>query len=136
DLFIAVRDNPHAAASFGISVTAIRRLAFFISGALAGSAGVLYAFHQQVVDTDRFPAGAGLGAFSMVVIGGLGSISGVVMGATFLRGTQYLLPNWAGFFASGVGLLMILIAFPGGLGEALLRTRYRVIEWIARRHGL
>ena len=135
DVLLAARDNPRAAEAFGIGVTAARRLAFFLSGCLAGVAGVLYAFHQQVVVANRFPAELGLSVLAMVVIGGLGSIPGAVLGAVIIRGTEYLLPGWAHFFVSGVGLLLVLLVFPGGLGEALFRVRDRLVAWFAGEGG-
>lgn len=132
DVLLASRDNPRAAEAFGVSVTTARRIAFFLSGSLAGLAGVLYAFHQQVAESSRFPADLGLSVLAMVVIGGLGSISGVVLGAVFVRMTQYLLPGWAHFFASGMGLLIVMLIFPGGLGEAVFRVRNRLLLWVGR----
>lgn len=136
DRLISVRDNPKAAEAFGISVSSTRRWAFFLSGALASFAGALYGFHQGFIATNRFPAEAGVTLLSMVVIGGLGSISGVAIGALVIRGTQYFLPAWAGFFVTGFGLLIVLLVFPGGIGEVIFRLRYRVVSLIARRRGI
>jgi branched-chain amino acid transport system permease protein len=136
DAFLAVRENPAAAEAFTISVTRARRLAFFLSGCIAGYAGVLYAFHQGVVDSARFPADQGIALLSIVVIGGLGSVSGVVLGAVIVRTAQYLLPAWVAFFGTGVGLLIVLLVFPGGIGEVVFRVRYRVAAWLGRRSGV
>ena len=136
DVMLAVRDNPSAAEAFTLSVTRTRRAAFFASGCLAGYAGVLYAFHQGVVNAPRFPAEQGIALLSIVVIGGLGSISGVVVGAVIVRTAQYLLPGWVAFFGTGIGLLGVLLVFPGGLGEVLFRIRYRMAAWLGRRHGV
>jgi branched-chain amino acid transport system permease protein len=136
DVLLSTRDNPKAAEAYGISVAGVRRLAFFLSGCFAGFAGVVYAYHQQGVDANRFSAELGPSVLAMVVIGGLGSVGGVVMGAVFVRMTQYLLPAWAGFFASGMGLLFVLLVFPGGLGEVLFRLRDRVLRRVALAHGL
>ena len=135
NMWSATRDNPAAAEALGVSVAAARRLAFFLSGAMAASAGVLYAFQQQVVRPDRFPPEAGLALFAIVVIGGLGSIPGVVIGAILVRGTQYLLPPWASFLTTGVGLLIVLLVFPGGLGELAFRVRDRVVAWLGGESG-
>ena len=57
--------------------------------------------------------------FSMAVIGGLGSVPGAVLGATYVRGVEYYLaPEWR-FLATGAGLLIVLMILPGGLGAAL-----------------
>ena len=136
DTFLAVRDNAPAAEAYTISVTRTRRLAFFLSGCIAGYAGVLYAYHQGVVNAVRFPAEQGIALLSIVVIGGLGSIAGVVLGAVIVRSAQYLLPAWVAFFGTGIGLLIVLLVFPGGLGEVLFRVRYRMAAWLGRRRGV
>lgn len=127
DVLVSARDNPKAAEAFGVSVTTARRMAFFLSGCIAGIAGVVYAFQQQVVAANRFPSEIGLSVLAMVVIGGLGSIPGVLCGAVIIRGAQYLLPSWASMFTTGIGLLIVLLVFPGGLGEVVFRLRDRLL---------
>ena len=52
------------------------------------------------------------------------------LGAVYVRAAQYLLPAWAGFFATGLGLLLVLLVFPGGLGEVTYRLRDRFLRWL------
>jgi len=133
---VALRDNEPNAAGFGIDPTRLKLAAFMISGAIAGLAGVLYALHQGGVRQDAFSAVVGLRIFSMVVIGGLGSVAGAVLGAVFVRGAEYFLSPGLALIASGAGVLVILLVSPGGIGEVLYRVRDRGLRVIADRRGL
>ncbi len=93
---IAVRDNEVAAEAATMNSTRVKLLAFAISGALAGFAGGLYVVNQQGVFSDAFNADVSLRLFSMVVIGGLGSMPGAVLGAVYIRGAEFFLPAGVG----------------------------------------
>ena len=73
--------------------------------------------------------------FSMVVIGGMGSLTGAVLGAVYVRGIQYFLPAELQLFATGFGLLILLLVFPGGLGQIFFAMRDRMLREIAQREG-
>jgi branched-chain amino acid transport system permease protein len=72
----------------------------------------------------------------MVVVGGLGSIGGAVLGAVYVYGAQYWLPPEWGFLSTGAGMLLVLLLMPGGLGAALGDARDAALRWYARRHGI
>jgi branched-chain amino acid transport system permease protein len=74
--------------------------------------------------------------FAMVVIGGLGSLPGAVLGAVYIYSVQWFLPNEWEFLASGVGLLLVLLLLPGGLGAAIADVRDGLLRFIARRRNL
>ena len=80
---VAVRDNELGAAALGIPVLRTKLLAFALSGFVAGYAGVCFAFAtQQLNNTDiTFDPTTSFVIISMVVIGGLGSIPGAILGA-------------------------------------------------------
>ena len=141
--FIAVRDNETAAAAMGIRVVRTKLLAFAVSGFLAGMAGVVLAYaYQRVSAPGTVAAGSfGQGSFdayqsivvvSMVVIGGLGSIRGALLGAAYLFG----IPAIFGFtplievLTGGVGVTVFVLYLPGGLvalldklGDTLMRLK-------------
>jgi hypothetical protein len=71
-----------------------------------------------------------------VVVGGLGSISGSVLGAAFVYGVQYFLPSEYAFLATGAGLLLVLLLVPGGLGALFGDARDGLLRMYARRKGI
>src|SRR3954453_11716433 len=133
---VAVRDNSMAAQSVAINTTRTKLTAFAISGAIAGFAGSLYVLHQTVFKTDAFHPEVSLLLFSMVVIGGLGSLPGAILGAAYIRGAQYFLPAGWQAIASGFGIIALLLILPGGLGQLLYLGRDTFLRWAAKRHNL
>jgi ABC-type branched-subunit amino acid transport system permease subunit len=118
---VAVRDNELGAAAMGIPVLRTKLLAFGLSGFMAGYAGVCFAFATQRLSTETFDPTVSFIIISMVVIGGLGSIPGAILGALYLEG----LPAIFGanptiqFLTSGIGLIAFLLYLPGGLAQVL-----------------
>jgi branched-chain amino acid transport system permease protein len=133
---VAVRDNEAQAAALGMRLTVLKFGAFAISGFLAAFAGAFYAYNQQAIRSDRFDPTTSILMFSMVVIGGMGSLTGAVLGAIYVRGIQYFLPAELQLFATGFGLLILLLTFPMGLGGIFFALRDRVLREIASRRGL
>jgi branched-chain amino acid transport system permease protein len=115
-VIIAVRDNETNAEAATINSTAIKLLAFAISGGIAGFAGALYVVNQQGLFADAFGPDVSIRLFSMVVIGGLGSLPGALLGATYIRGTEFFLPAEYELLASGFGVLLLLMFLTEGLG--------------------
>ena len=135
-VLIAMRDNETHARALGVSLTRAKLSAFAASGFLAGFAGALYAYQQQSIRADRFPPETSVLIFSMVVIGGMGSMTGALLGATYVRGTQYFLTAQFQLLVTGVGLLLLLLVFPGGLGQIFYALRDRYLRWVADRRKL
>ena len=128
---IAVRENESAAASFTVSPTVAKLSAFTFSGALAGLSGALLAGamgQYQLVNPDGpapFGPEASLQAVAMVVIGGLGSVGGAIIGAVYTIGLPALFGNSLaiGVATSGIGLLLLLLYLPGGLMQLVYTSR-------------
>jgi branched-chain amino acid transport system permease protein len=133
---IAVRDNSLAAESVSINSTRIKLTAFVLSGALAGFAGAVYALHQNGVFTGSFDSEVSIRLFSMVVIGGLGSLPGALLGAAYVRGAEFFLPAGWELVASGAGILILLMFLPEGLGGVLYGIRDGFLRRVAKRRGL
>jgi branched-chain amino acid transport system permease protein len=133
---IAVRDNDRAAASYGVGVARARLWAFAISGFLASLSGYLYLFNEGSANADSFGPLISLLLFSGVIIGGLGTQLGAVIGMLWFRGIQYFLPQWAQFFATSFGVLVILMFVPGGLSTIVFGMRDRALRRYARARGL
>jgi branched-chain amino acid transport system permease protein len=120
---VAVRDNETAAGVGGIPTVGTKILAFALSGFMAGYAGVCLAFADQRISVDTFAPAVSILVVSMVVIGGLGSITGSVAGAIYLVGVPAILgvTSTTQFLTSGIGLLAFILYLPGGLGEVVTR---------------
>jgi branched-chain amino acid transport system permease protein len=134
--FIAVRDNEPAAQASALNVPRLKLLAFAFSGAIAGLAGGLYVLHQRGLNTDSFGPDVSLRIFTMVVIGGLGSLPGAILGAVYVRSIEFFVGGGWALLASGGGILLILLVLPGGLGAGVYRIRDEVLRWIAKRRGI
>ena len=139
-VLIALRENPRAAEAYGINALRTMLAGFAFSGFFAAVAGVLLVHHQHVVSQDvinnPFSPEASLRVFAIVVIGGMASVPGAILGAVYVFGMQYyMLPEWR-FLATGIGLLAILLILPGGLGAGLAEARDGLLRVFARRHGI
>jgi branched-chain amino acid transport system permease protein len=133
---VAAKENRLATQSIGLSTVRLNLVAFAVSGVMAGLAGGLFVVQQESFNFSAFDAYSGLLFFTMVVIGGLGSIPGAVLGAIYVYGAQYLLKPGFQFLATGAGLLVLLMFLPGGLGELVFRARDRLLRMAADRRGL
>ena len=120
---VAVRDNETGAAAAGVPIVRTKILAFALSGFMAGYAGVCLAYADQRISVNTFDPSVSILVISMVVIGGLGSISGSVLGALYLIGLPAIFGTTPTiqFITSGIGLLAFILYLPGGLAEVLTR---------------
>jgi ABC-type branched-subunit amino acid transport system permease subunit len=118
---IAVRDNETAAGAAGIPVVRTKLLAFALSGFMAGYAGVVLAFATERFSTSTFDPTFSILVVSMVVIGGLDSITGAVLGALYLEGLPAIFgaTSIVEFLTSGAGLMAFILYLPGGLAQLL-----------------
>lgn len=89
--FIAVRDNDLAAKVTGINVTYYKVLVFGIASFFAGVAGALLAYENRLVHFEQFTLFESIWFLGMLIVGGMGSILGAVLGAIVLRLLQELL---------------------------------------------
>jgi branched-chain amino acid transport system permease protein len=133
---IATRDNEQAAEAVTINTMRVKLTGFVISGALAGLAGGVYVLHQRGLHSDAFNASVSLRLFSMVVIGGLGSLPGAILGAIYVRGAEFFLRSSWALVASGGGILVLLLFLPEGLGGLVYSQRDRYLRWVAKRRGI
>lgn len=83
--FIAVRDRDVAAEIIGINIFKTKLIAFAISSFYAGITGVLYTYYFSAATTEAFTLGISIEFLAMVIIGGLGSILGSILGAIFIK---------------------------------------------------
>jgi len=117
----AIRENELSAASFGINITSYKLLAFTVSGVFAGLGGSLFAHQQQLVQASSFDFTFALTLVLMVVVGGLGSRVGVLIGSTFFA-LFPLVFNAISLYTALIGavaLLLTLTRFHGGIAEQI-----------------
>ena len=126
--FRAVRDSETAAQSSGVSLPKYKTLAFGVSAAYAGVAGSLFAIATTFVNPDTFPIALSILLLVGVVVGGLGSLVGLIAGAVFIQ----FLPIWsqevskspgAPAIVSGVVLIALMFVLPMGFAGLLARVR-------------
>ena len=124
---IAARDNADAAAAYAIAPVRARLQAFALAGALAGLGGALLGGALQSIPlTGRvFQVGDSLQLVGIAVIGGLGSLAGPIIGALWVEGLPAFFPgnDAVPLFTSSVGLIIVLMYFPGGIVQVLYRIR-------------
>src|SRR5439155_5161522 len=133
---VAARDNELAARSVAIDTVRLKLVGFAVSGGIAGFAGALYVLHQTAFKTDAFGPEVSLRLFAMVVIGGLGSLPGAILGAAYIRGAEFFLPRGWQLIASGGGIIALLLFLPGGLGGLLYQLRDGFLRKVAERRRM
>jgi branched-chain amino acid transport system permease protein len=136
-VLIAMRDNERAAQSYGVNLVRTRLLTFALSGFMAAAAGVLFVSHEGALDAQSFGADTSIQIFLTAVIGGLGSIPGALLGAAYFAIVNFAVDGAVGrLFASAFGVLVVLYAFPGGLGAMAYAARDAVLRRIAIRRRI
>jgi branched-chain amino acid transport system permease protein len=145
--FIAIRDNDRAAEGMGIPIFRYKLLSFGISSFYAGLAGAIWAYYMVSVTAEPFNLMLSVEYIAMIIIGGLGSIPGAILGATFitflnefLRWSTGLLINM-GYFAGaglnmaplrefifGLTIVLFILFEPRGLAEVwrIIRSSFRL----------
>ena len=100
--WMAIRENQMAAAVIGIDVTRWKLSAFTASSALISLSGGLLAYYTLRVFDDTYTLAFALTFVAMVIVGGLGSIAGAIIGATLITIAPYVLSSWTNDLPSTV----------------------------------
>ncbi len=115
--WMTIRDDADAAASLGVNVFKYKMLAMVLSCVIAGLAGSLYATFVQYINASNFTITVSINIIAMVAIGGMGTLSGPVVGAVILQ----ILPEAIRFLSNyrqlmfGVALVISIMFAPKGL---------------------
>ena len=134
--WMAVREDEVAAAASGINTVAIKLLAFSIGASFAGLAGCYYGAKLSLVSSENFEFIVSVSILIMVVLGGMGNIPGVIVGALTIYIVQFFvltnLPDWSVALSNLVGLGFLNQSAPGwvGLHDEVQRLNYIVFGLI------
>jgi branched-chain amino acid transport system permease protein len=141
--FRTVRDSETAAVSFGVSLARYKTLAFGVSAAYAGAAGSLFAIATTFVNPDTFPVTLSIFLLVGIVVGGLGSLVGLLAGAIFIefmplwaQDGESVIPDWVPMLGNldtdspgapavvfGGVLILLMFVLPTGVAGLLARLR-------------
>ena len=122
--FIAIRDNDLAAEIMGIAVVRYKLLSFFLCSIYAGLAGVLYAVWMRGISVEHFDLNESVWYLGMLIVGGMGSVPGVIFGAILIRSlnilVMYIGPLVGGFFPAATATAIELGFGPVVFGLVVL----------------
>jgi len=136
-VLIAAESNERAAQSASVSTVRAKLAGFVVAGIIAGFAGALDVMLLKALNPGSFPAVDSITAFAYSVIGGLGSVTGVLIGVLTFKFLETI--TALGQFhqvISGAALLTVLSVFPGGLGQVVYWVRDTLLRRVADRRGL
>lgn len=117
-----IREDETVAVSLGISVPYHHRIAFILSGALAGLAGGLHALSSYSITPQDYGFGLLVAALAMVVLGGRTTVWGALVGAAVLTSLPEIFRVFADYRAvvQGVLLMLVIVYLPRGLADTLI----------------
>src|ERR1700674_87710 len=110
--FIAIRDQDIAAEIIGIDIFRYKLLAFAVSSFYAGVTGVLYTYYLGIANYEQFQINVSIDYLAMIIIGGLGSVLGSILGAIFVTllpiATRWMLGDFGSLILSQADLANII----------------------------
>ena len=131
---VSIREDELAAEAMGINTTRYKVMSFVISSALAGMAGVLFGHYTQFLSTNDFQFIRSFEIIIMIVLGGMGSLTGAVFGAIVITIMPELLRRLPGDLSQyrlvvySALLIIIMLTRPQGI----LGTREFGLSWLKR----
>ncbi len=122
--WIAIREDEVAAEAMGINTFRLKLLAFVLGSAWAGLTGVFFAAKMAFVSPESFTFFESVLILCMVVLGGMGSIPGIILGAVLLIGLPEVFRDFQDYrmLAFGVALVLMMIFRPQGLLGTVKKT--------------
>ena len=136
----AIREDEDVAAGMGVDTTVYKLLAFAIGAAIGGAGGVIYAAKQSAVFPTDFNLDVSINVIALVIVGGMGNVRGVLLGAMLLIGLPEVLRDFSVDFAFihldnlgadyrlvifGAALVAVMVLRP----EGLLPSQRRAAEF-------
>ena len=119
----AGRDSPLRADAIGIDVFRVQWAAFVLAGLVCGVAGALFAFSKGSIAPEAISVGRSIDGLVMVLLGGLQTMSGPVVGAALFTWLQDLIAREFQYWRAALGftILLLVLAFPQGVAGSILR---------------
>ncbi len=123
----AGRDSPLRAEAIGIDVKRVHWLAFALAGTVCGVAGGIFAFAKGSISPETISIGRSIDGLVMVLLGGVGTLSGPLVGASVFAVLQDFVMQETEYWHALLGgiILVLVLAFPSGLVGAFLRLTRR-----------
>lgn len=124
---LSIRENDIAAEAMGVNIVAYKLIAFMTAAFFAGVAGALYAHEVHYVSPETFASSESAAVLAMMVVGGIGSIPGAILGGVALTVLPEMLRSFGNvrLVIYGAAVVAIIIFAPKGLGG--------LIEWLDAR---
>ncbi len=134
---IAIRENEIAAEAMGVNTTKYKVIAFTIGAAFAGVAGGLFAHCFYIINPSSFTFMQSFNYLIMVVMGGLGSLTGSIAGAFVVTFISAALASWPEFRMIIYALALILLMFyrPQGLFGYIELTQIGIVQRLKLKGG-
>jgi len=128
--FLAIRDNEVAAAAMGIPTDRYIVLAFAWGGVLVGIGGAMFAISVGHLTPVSFDLSELVRQFAMIMVGGLGSLTGAMIGALMITLAPQVFISFPGFeeLVFGVLIMLVILFLPRGLASLLPRVSPVFIE--------
>jgi branched-chain amino acid transport system permease protein len=122
--WMAMREDEDVAAAMGVYTLKYKLLAFAIGAAFAGFGGAIFASRNKFTGPEDFTLIVSVNVLSLVIIGGMGSIPGVIVGALVLKGLPEILRQLENYrmLAFGALLIVMMILRPEGLWPSKRRA--------------
>ena len=113
----AIRDNPRRAEAVGIDVRLHQWVAFVLAGAVAGLGGALYVFEKGSAFPDYLSVARSIEPLVMILLGGVGSFLGPLVGAAVFKGLDTVVTAWTPYWGAVLGTILttLVVLFPQGL---------------------
>jgi branched-chain amino acid transport system permease protein len=128
--FIALRESEVAAQTIGIDLAKYKTIAFAVSAFYTGIAGGLFAYLITFISPDAFTIELSIDFIAMIVIGGMGSILGSIIGAVILTGMQQVLAGLLDLqiLIFGLSLIVFMIFMPKGISGMIFDLQERFLS--------
>jgi len=126
--FIAIRDRDVSAEIIGVSLTKYKIMAFTVSSFMAGLAGALFAFLNNLISPDHFTFALSIQYLAMIIVGGMGTVLGSIIGAFFMTLLPEILAAVTGPLSSAYPLLASRIGAVSTIVYGLIIILFLILE--------